>query len=57
MKYVYLGMLVLILIPLLICIYFVHSIEEGALKKAVMGLLSSVTATVMVYGMAVMTVN
>lgn len=57
LKYIMLGSIVLLLIPLLICIYIVHNVRQSALKKAVMGLLFSEIVSFMVYGFAFMTVN
>lgn len=58
MKYVCFGVIIILFISLLVCIYFVHNIEEeSSLKKSVFRLLTSVMLNVMFYGMAIMTVN
>lgn len=57
MKYVYFGIVVIMLIPLLMCIYYVHTVENSPVKKAVLLLLSLATASQMLYGMAIMTVS
>ena len=57
LKYVFFGSLIILLIPLLFCIYKVWCIEKRPLRNAVLGLLISQTAMVMFYGMALMTMD
>lgn len=57
LKYIFFGSLVILLIPLLFCIYTVQRIEKNALRNSVFGLLLSQTGMVMLYGMALMTVD
>lgn len=57
MKYVFFGSLIILLIPLLFCIYKVQCIEKKPLRNAVLGLLISQAAMVMFYGMALMTLD
>lgn len=57
MKYVFFGSLIILLIPLLFCIYKVQCIEKKSLRNAVLGLLISQAAMVMFYGMALMTLD
>lgn len=45
------------MIPLLFCIYTVQRMEKNALRNTVLGLLFSQTGMVMLYGMAMMTVD
>lgn len=56
-EYIYFGSLVLLLIPLLFCIYNLFRKEKSALRNAVIRLLLIQIITIFVYGMAIMTVN
>lgn len=57
LKYIFFGSLVILLIPLLYCIYTVQRMEKDALRNTVFWLLLSQTTTVMLYGMTLMTVD
>lgn len=57
LKYIFFGSLVILLISLLFCIYIVQRMEKSALRNTVFGLLLSQTGMVVLYGMALMTVD